>query len=416
MAKQPHVYTVRNKKVVLDRELATVLGVETRVINQKVKRNIKLFNEDSMFQLTFDEYAELENSGSKSQNSGLISQFVISNNTGRGGVRKLPFAFTEAGVQVLKTLMKSSMDIDFSDEPPLPTIYGESWNEGTVVLYNPDDSLKLEVMIQNDTVWLSQEKMAQLFGTQRQAISKHLKNIYDSNELEKNQTCSILELVQNEGDKYVTRQIAIYNLDAIISVGFRVNTKRGIFFRQWAIKVLRDYALKRNGVNLQMQEIKDRLNEHDEIIKEQQKQIDFIVNTRIQPTEHIFMQGQFFDAYKLFSDLIRSAKERVIIIDNYVDESILKLLSKRSDGVVGVIYTSEKCYNNETFRLDLQKHNAQYPIVNVYSMNKVHDRFLIIDEVLYSSGGSFKDAGKKLFYFEKMELSPEEILNIICRQ
>ncbi len=403
MAKQPHVYTVRNKKVVLDRDVAQAFGVETKLIKRNVKRHPELFiSDDFAFEMTEDEC--------------LRCLADTSNHSGRGGSRYLPIAITEKGVQVLKSLMKSYADIDFSDEPPLPTICGESWNEGTVVLYNPDDSLKLEVMIQDDTVWLSQDKMSQLFGTQRQAISKHLKNIYDSNELEKNQTCSILELVQNEGDKYVTRQIAIYNLDAIISVGFRVNTKRGIFFRQWAIKVLRDYALKRNGVNLQMQEMKDRLNEHDEIIKEQQKQIDFIVNTRIQPTEHIFMQGQFFDAYKLFSDLIRSAKERVIIIDNYVDESVLKLLSKRADGVAGVIYTSEKCYNNETFRLDLQKYNAQYPIVETHHMSKVHDRFMIIDDVLYSSGGSFKDAGKKLFYFEKMELSPEEILNIICRQ
>ncbi len=220
MAKQPHIYNVRNKKVVLDRELAAAFGEETKRMNEQVKRNKGKFLSDSVFQLTKEEWQNL-------LNFSLMSQFSASSGIGRGGVRKLPFAFTEAGVQVLKTLMKSNVEIVFTEEPPLPAVYEKSWNDGTVVLYNPDDSLKLEVMIKDDTVWLSQDKMAQLFGTQRQAISKHLKNIYDSNELDKNQTCSILELVQNEG----------------------------CFFRQWAINVLRDYALKRHGVNLQLQEI-----------------------------------------------------------------------------------------------------------------------------------------------------------------
>ncbi|MCQ2351832.1 MAG: DNA-binding protein, partial [Paludibacteraceae bacterium] len=141
--------------------------------------------------------------------------------------------------------------------------------------------------------------------------------------------------------------------------------------------------------------------------------MDMIINNSLPPAEQIFMQGQFFDAYKLFSDLIRSAKERVIIIDNYVDESVLELLRKRNADVNGIIYTSEKCCNNNNFKLDLQRFNAQYPSIEVHPMSKVHDRFMIIDDTLYSSGGSFKDAGKKLFSFEKMTLSPDVILQLI---
>ncbi|MCQ2359931.1 MAG: ORF6N domain-containing protein [Paludibacteraceae bacterium] len=218
-------YNVRGRRVVLDRDVAAALGVETRRMNEQVKRNKEKFLSDSVFQLTKEEWQNLSN-------FSLMPKIATSNSSKRGGVRKLPFAFTEAGVQVLKTLMKSSVDIDFSDEPPLPTIYEESWNEGTVVLYQPNENLKIDVRVENETVWLMQEQMALLFGTKRQAISKHINNIYEVGELDKNQTCSILEQVQTEGGKYVTRKISIYNLDMIISVGYRVNTKNGIAFRQ----------------------------------------------------------------------------------------------------------------------------------------------------------------------------------------
>ncbi len=209
----PKVYVIRGQKVVLDRDLAAALGVETRVINQKVKRNINLFNEDSMFQLTFDECTELEISGSKSQNSGLSSQNVISNNTSRGGSRYLPFAFTQAGVQVLKTLMKSSVDIDFSDEPPLPTIYEESWSEGTVVLYQPNENLKIDVRVENETVWLTQEQMALLFGTTTQNITIHIGNIFEEKEVEERATCKDFLQVQIEGEREVRRTVKLYNLN-----------------------------------------------------------------------------------------------------------------------------------------------------------------------------------------------------------
>ncbi|MCQ2370246.1 MAG: ORF6N domain-containing protein [Paludibacteraceae bacterium] len=407
---KPQVYNIRGKRVVLDRELAAAFGVETRVINQKVKRNMNLFNADSMFQLTFDECAELETSGSKSQNSGLSSHFVISNNTSRGGSRHLPFVFTEAGVQVLKTLMKSNVEIDFTDEPPLPAVYEKSWNDGTVVLYRPDETTDIDVYIYKETAWLRQEQISKLFGVKQPVISKHLSNIFQSGELEKNSVYSILEYTAKDGKTYFT---AYYNLDAVLSVGYRVNSVNATRFRQWANRVLRNYILKGGNLENRVVALEEGLRQTNNIVYENQKQFDIVLKKAILPAEQIFMQGQFFDAYKLFSDLIRSAKERVIIIDNYVDESVLELLKKRKADVIGVIYTSEKCYNNNNFKLDLQRYNAQYPHIDVYPMSKVHDRFMIIDDVLYSSGGSFKDAGKKLFYFEKMGLNPDAILAIL---
>ncbi|MCQ2336443.1 MAG: ORF6N domain-containing protein [Paludibacteraceae bacterium] len=403
MAKQPHIYTIRNKRVVLDRELAATLGVETRRMNEQIKRNKEKFFSDSVFQLTKEEWQNLSN-------FDLMPKIATSNNTGRGGVRKLPFAFTETGVRVLKTLMKSSVDIDFSEEPPLPAVYEKSWNEGTVVLYRSDETTDINVYIYRETAWLRQEQISKLFGVKQPVISKHLSNIFQSGELEKSSVYSILEYTAKDGKTYFT---AYYNLDAVLSVGYRVNSINATRFRQWANRVLRTYILKGGSLENRVVALEEGLRQTNNIVYENQKQLDIVLKNAIPPAEQIFMQGQFFDAYKLFSDLIRSANKRVVIIDNYVDESVLKLLSKRSAGVMGVIYTSEKCYKNETFKLDLQKYNAQYPPVEVYLMSKVHDRFMIIDDVLYSSGGSFKDAGKKLFSFEKMGLCPDAILKLI---
>lgn len=269
-----------------------------------------------------------------------------------------------------------------------------------IVLYQPDELTKLEVHVANETVWLTQAQMAELFDVNRQAITKHLKNIYDSQELQQEATCSILELVQQEGNRKVKREVGFYNLDVIISVGFRVNTTRGIQFRQWANSVLKDYMLRGYVINQRLQALEERVAEHD-------KKIDFFVRTSLPPMEGVFYDGQIFDAYVFVSNLIKSATTSIILIDNYIDESVFTLLDKRAQGVQAVVYTQAI---NKVTQLDLGKHNAQYHPIEVKQSQNIHDRFLIIDEVVYHIGASIKDLGKKLFAFSKMELPANEIL------
>ena len=387
------IHNIRGKKVVLDRELAATLGVETKLIKRNVKRHPELFvSDDFAFEMTEEECLRCLPDTTK--------------HSGRGGSRYLPIAITEKGVQVLKSLMKSYADIDFSDEPLLPAIYEESWNDGTVVLYSAENlSESLEVKVTEDNVWLNRNQIAILFGRDIKTISKHINNAMIE-ELQNTPTVANFATVQTEGGRDVLRYIEYYNLDMVLSVGYRVKSPNGVAFRRWANKVIKDKILHQNYLEKRVERLEIRVSKTEE-------NMEMMINRSLPPAEQIFMQGQFFDAYKLFSDLIRSAKERVIIIDNYIDENVLKLLSKRAECVVGVIYTSEKCYYNEIFNLDLQKFNTQYVPIEVHSMSKVHDRFMIIDDTLYSSGGSFKDAGKKLFSFEKMGLNPDEVLKMI---
>ena len=189
--------------------------------------------------------------------------------------------------------------------------------KGEIVMYQPDDTIRLEVRMDGETVWLNQAQMAELFGTKRQAITKHLLNIYDSEELNKAATCSILELVQMEGTRKVKRKVEFYNLDAIISVGFRVNTKRGIEFRQWANGVLKHYLLKGYAINQRMFDIEQKVVEQGMEITEIKKKVDFFVRSSLPPVEGIFYDGQIFDAYVQIVSLIKQAK-RSIVLEPYL--------------------------------------------------------------------------------------------------
>lgn len=272
--------------------------------------------------------------------------------------------------------------------------------KGEIVLYQPNDSVKLDVRVEAETVWLTQAQMALLFGTQRQAVTKHIKNIYECDELNKKATSSILEQVQKEGNRLVSRRIEYYNLDVIISVGYRVNTKRGIEFRQWANKILKDYILRGYAVNQRIERLEQRVTKTEE-------KIDFFVRTSLPPVEGIFYDGQIFDAHVFVSNLIKSAKQRVILIDNYLDESVLVTLSKRETGVSAKIIAKSV---SSQFQLDLNRHNNQYPPIQIEERNGIHDRFLIIDDTVYHIGASLKDLGKKLFGFSKMELPVGKLL------
>ena len=282
--------------------------------------------------------------------------------------------------------------------------------QNQIIFYRPDDTISLEVRLENDTIWLTQAQIAELFGTKRPAITKHINNIYSTNELEVNSTCSILEHMGNNGlQTYSTKY---YNLDVILSVGYRVNSLNATRFRQWANKVLKEYLLRGYAINKRIELLEDKIDrkftEQDTKIEHLNKQVDFFVRTSLPPTEGVFCNGQIFDAYKFAIDLIKSAKKSLVLIDNYVDESVLLMLSKRNTGVSADIYTSPI---SQTLILDLQKHNRQYPPINIHKHLTSHDRFLIIDNTeVYHIGASLKDLGKKLFAFSKLNISPKAIL------
>ena len=273
-------------------------------------------------------------------------------------------------------------------------------NKGEIILYQPDSEVKLEVRLEEETVWLTQTQMADLFNSSKQNISLHINNIYQEGELEQEATVKNYLTVQKEGNRNVKRNITYYNLDVIISVGYRVKSIRGTQFRQWATQVLKDYLLKGYAIN-------QRLNQLEQRVSRTEEKIDFFVRTSLPPVEGIFYDGQLFDAYKFATDLIRSAKESILLIDNYVDESVLLMLSKRSDGVSALVYTYKI---SENLRLDLEKHNSQYPAIEIRTYTKSHDRFLIIDNAdVYHIGASLKDLGRKMFAFSKLEIPPTVI-------
>lgn len=272
-------------------------------------------------------------------------------------------------------------------------------NSNEIILYQPNELTKIEVRLQEETVWLTQAQMAELFGTQRQAITKHLKNIFETGELQKVSTCSILELVQQEGTRKVRRSVEIYNLDVIISVGYRVNTHQGILFRQWANQVLKEYLLRGYVVNHRLQNIEAQLAEQKQRLEQHEQKIDFFVRTSLPPVEGLFYDGQIYDAYEFISNLVKSAKTRIVMIDNYVDDSVLTLLDKRAAGVSAEIYTLSI---SRQLQLDITRHDAQYPAIPVRLLHKSHDRFLIIDNDIYHVGASVKDLGKKWTAVMKM--------------
>ena len=271
---------------------------------------------------------------------------------------------------------------------------------GEIILYQPDSSIRLEVRMEEDTVWLTQAQMAVLFGCSQDNIGLHLKNIYSEREVEKDATTEEISVVRLEGNRKVSRRITHYNLDAILSVGYRISSKNATKFRQWANSVLKEYLLRGHAINQRIERLEQRVSKTEE-------QIGFFVRTALPPVEGVFYDGQIFDAYAFAADLIRSARKRIILIDNYVDDSVLLTLAKRKKSVSAEIVTK---HITETLKLDLECNNRQYPPVTVRECDRYHDRFLIIDNTVYHLGASLKDLGKKLFAFSRMEMTAEEVL------
>jgi hypothetical protein len=269
-----------------------------------------------------------------------------------------------------------------------------------IILYQPNDlSDHIEVRIDNekDTIWLTQKQMGILFEKDSDTIGLHLKNIFTEQELDEDSTSEIFSVVQKEGNRNVKRNLKFYNLDAILSVGYRVNSKRGTQFRQWANRVLKDYLFKGYAVNSRMNRLEDNL----ESLKNKVDQIELQINTQLIPTQGVFYDGQVFDAYELTSRIIRSAKTSIVLIDNYIDESTFTHLSKKQNGVKVTILSKS---NGNQLQLDLKKANEQYGDFELKLFNKSHDRFLIIDHnEVYHLGASLKDLGKKWFAFSKLD-------------
>ena len=284
--------------------------------------------------------------------------------------------------------------------------------KGEIVMYQPDETIRLEVKVENETVWLTQQQMAELFLTTKQNISLHVNNIFKEDELEKDSVVKESLTTATDGKNYKTK---IYNLDVIISVGYRVKSKRGTKFRQWANKVLKEYIIQGYVINQHIRSIEQKMDskffDYDKQLSELKNKVDFFVRSSLPPVEGIFYDGQIFDAYVQIVNLIKQAKHSIVLIDNYIDETTLTMLSKRDVNVSATIYTRQLSQQQQ---LDVQRHNQQYPPINICTTQRNHDRFLIIDDVVYIFGASLKDAGKKLFAYIKMqETSATDLLNNI---
>ncbi|MBO8432290.1 MAG: virulence RhuM family protein [Bacteroidetes bacterium] len=274
-------------------------------------------------------------------------------------------------------------------------------NQGEIVLYQSDEEVRIEVRLEEDTVWLTQAQMAELFQTSKQNVSLHTNNIFKEKELDRDAVVKDSLTTAADGKNY---RVRYYNLDVIISVGYRVKSIRGTQFRQWANKVLKEYILKGGSVNRRLAELEYTVAEHA-------RKIDFFVRTSLPPVEGVFYDGQVFDAYKFAADLIRTAKESLLLIDNYVDESVLMMLGKRGKGVSATICTQRL---SRQLQLDLAKYDAQYPPIELRVCKNIHDRFLIIDNAeVYHIGASLKDLGKKMFAFSKLGIPAESLTSCL---
>ena len=274
----------------------------------------------------------------------------------------------------------------------------KSVDESVVVYQSADNTVQLDVQLAEETVWLTQQQMALLFDSTVPNVSMHIRNVFKEEELTKGATVKNFLIVQNEGGREVTRQVLCYNLDVIISVGYRVKSKRGTQFRQWATKVLNQYLRQGYAVSNRFERLEQRMTQVE-------SQIESFVHYALPPKEGIFYAGQIYDAFELVTRLIKSAKKSIVLIDNYVDESVLTMMSEKESGVQVDIYTKDL---PKALTLAATKFNDQYGGLTLHQTNSVHDRFLILDnEKIYLIGASLKDAGKRLFAFT--EMSPNRI-------
>ncbi len=274
-----------------------------------------------------------------------------------------------------------------------------------IIIYQPNETLtRIEARYEMETIWLTQAQIVSLFDSSKANISEHTKNIFNSGELKELATVRKFRTVQKEGNREVYRNISYYNLDVIISIGYRVNSIRGTQFRIWANEILKDYLLKGYSFHQRLKSIEDDVYN----LKEKVNRFEIRPKANLKPEEGVFFNGQVFDAYIFVSDLIKSANYSIVLIDNYIDETIFSMLTKRRTGVTAIIYTNSQ---TKQLKLDHQKHNQQYPQIELKYFTKSHDRFIIIDkDIVYHIGASLKDLGKKWFAFSRIDFNPNELI------
>lgn len=294
------------------------------------------------------------------------------------------------------------------------------YQQGEIILYHPDETVRLEVRLEGDTVWLNRQQLAELFGRDVKTIGKHINNALKE-ELRKISTVAKFAIVQMEGGRKVARTIEFYNLDMVISVGYRVKSEKGIEFRIWANKVIKDFLLRGYAINQQLMRIEQRIDARfdaqqsqirkiESTLSDHQEKIDFFVRTNQPPVEGVLFEGQIFDAYKLVEALVKSAQREIVLIDNYIDATIFDLLEKREQGVDATIYTEHVGQSlTHLQQLNQQQYGRRIEVKEYNS--RFHDRFLILDDALYHFGASFKDLGKRLFAFELMGIDKNMILS-----
>ena len=277
--------------------------------------------------------------------------------------------------------------------------------KGEIVMYQPDETIRLEVRVENETVWLTQQHISDLFLRDRSVINRHINNVFKEGECDKESNVHFLHIPNSD------KPVMYYSLDVIISVGYRVKSLNGTKFRRWANGVLKQYLLRGYAVNQRMFDIEQKMVEQGMEIAELRKKVDFFVRSSLPPIEGIFYDGQIFDAYAHIISLIKQAKTSIVLIDNYIDVDTLTMLSNRNANVSATIYTRQLSQQQQ---LDVQRHNQQYTPIIINICQRNHDRFLIIDDVVYVFGASLKDAGKKLFaYIRMQETSPSDLLSNI---
>lgn len=383
-------YSVRGKQVVLDRELAALIGIPTGRLNEPYRRNKKLFSSEMIFQLTNEEFC------------GLKTQIAFTNQSTRGGSRHLPMVYTKEGISMLEKVLKRSIPIEFEEEAIEAEVLPESWNEGTVVLYQPNEDIKIDVRVENETVWLTQEQMCTLFGVNRNTISHHIGNIFSEKELEKNSVCQYFRHTANDGKTY---SVKIYNLDVIISVGYRVKSIQGTWFRQWANKVIKQYVMRQGAYNYRLDLIERKYEQLDcclhKEVEELREQVEFFVDTKLKQEYH-FMDGEFIKASNAYMSIYRNASKSIIIIDNYIEPKTLALLNGIKPGVEVTLFSDN--IGNYLTADELQKFSRDYPNLRISfkrTNKKFHDRYIILDyktksEKMFHCGPSSKDAGERV--------------------
>ena len=280
--------------------------------------------------------------------------------------------------------------------------------ENQIVVYQPNETVRLDVRLENETVWLTQARLGLLFGVDRTVINRHIHNIYKTGELEETATCAKIAQVQNEGGRSISRVVPFYNLDMIIAVGYRVNSIQATRFRQWATVVLREYLLKGYAFNQRLGLMEDKMDRRlcraESDIADLKEKVDFFVQTQTPPLQGVFYEGQLWDACSLVEKLIGRAKKEILLIDNWVGPGTLDMLAKKRKGVKVEVVSSPR--DNKLAQSDIDKFNTQYDGLAVKTSLTFHDRFLIIDgKELYFIGASLKDLGRKCFGFTVLDKS-----------